>query len=185
MVGEDDREKELRSRVLVAFDLTSSTDCITYRHYHCTLSLSLCICKAGIMTSEDMINAYNDQWINLLDPLLAHLLKASQDKKFVCEAAEKALVAMTTLVSPALLLPQLQPYFKTRNPQIPAKSSMCFCRSVLRLLSQTTAIIGLEGIKACGIDKLIQTAASQLCDEILESREATRVLLLELEIVYK
>ncbi|KAK4767747.1 hypothetical protein SAY87_002888 [Trapa incisa] len=84
---------------------------------------------------------------------------------------------MTTLVSPALLLPQLQPYFKTRNPQIPAKSSMCFCRSVLRL--------GLEGIKACGIDKLIQTAASQLCDQILESREATRVLLLELEIVYK
>lgn len=66
--------------------------------------------------------------------LVQLLLKSSQDKKFVCEAAERALVAMTTWVSPALLLPKLQPYLKNRNPRIRAKASMCFSRSVPRLV---------------------------------------------------
>ncbi|KAK4782188.1 hypothetical protein SAY86_016290 [Trapa natans] len=136
------------------------------------------VCKTAIMTSTDIINAYNDQLINFLDPLLVQLLlKASQDKKFVCEAAEKALVAMTTWVSPTLLLPKLQPYLKNRNPRIRAKASVCFCRSVPHL--------GMEGIKAYGIDKLIQTAASQLSDQLPESREAARTLLLELQTMYK
>lgn len=44
---------------------------------------------------------------------------------------------------------------------------------------------GVEGIKAYGIDKLIQTAASQLSDQLPESREAARGLLLELQTVYQ
>lgn len=68
--------------------------------------------------------------------LVQLLLKSSQDKRFVCEAAEKALVAMTTWVSPILLLPKLQPYLKNRNPRIRAKASMCFSRSVPRLVRQ-------------------------------------------------
>ena len=66
--------------------------------------------------------------------LLQLLLKSSQDKRFVCEAAEKALVAMTTSFSPELLLPKLEPYLKHRNPRIRAKASTCFCRSVQRLV---------------------------------------------------
>ena len=66
--------------------------------------------------------------------LLQLLLKSSQDKRFVCEAAEKALVAMTSSFSPALLLPKLEPFLKNRNPRIRAKASMCFCRSVPRLV---------------------------------------------------
>lgn len=62
------------------------------------------------------------------------LLKSSQDKRFVCEAAERALVAMTTWISPLLLLPKLQPYLKNRNPRIRAKAAMCFSRSVPRLV---------------------------------------------------
>ncbi|PKI55220.1 uncharacterized protein LOC116215389 [Punica granatum] len=136
------------------------------------------VCKTGIMTSTDIFHAYNDQLIDFLDPLLVQLLlKSSQDKKFVCEAAEKALVAMTSSVSPTLLLPKLQPHLKHRNPRIRAKASVCFCRSVLRL--------GIEGIKTYGIDKLIQTAASQLSDQLPESREAARTLLLELQTVYE
>ncbi|XP_030530818.1 uncharacterized protein LOC115741194 [Rhodamnia argentea] len=136
------------------------------------------LCKTAIMTSADMFHAYNDQLIDFLDPLLVQLLlKASQDKKFVCEAAERALISMTTWVSPSLLLPKLQPYLKHRNPRVRAKASMCFSRSVPRL--------GIEGIKAYGIDNLIQTAASQLSDQLPESREAARALLLELQSVYE
>ncbi|KAI6671265.1 hypothetical protein NL676_006150 [Syzygium grande] len=136
------------------------------------------LCKTAIMTSADMFHAYNDQLIDYLDPMLVQLLlKASQDKKFVCEAAERALISMTTWVSPSLLLPKLQPYLKNRNPRIRAKASMCFSRSVPRL--------GIEGIKAYGIDNLIQTAASQLSDQLPESREAARTLLLELQSVYE
>ena len=44
---------------------------------------------------------------------------------------------------------------------------------------------GIEGIKSYGIDKLVQTAASQLSDQLPESREAARVLALELQSVYE
>ncbi|XP_054800309.1 uncharacterized protein LOC129304611 [Prosopis cineraria] len=136
------------------------------------------LCKTAIMTSADIFSAYNDLIIDFLDPLLVQLLlKSSQDKRFVCEAAERALIAMTTWISPTSLLPKLQPHLKNRNPRIRAKASMCFSRSVPRL--------GAEGIKAYGIDKLIQVAASQLSDQLPESREAARTLLLELQNVYE
>ncbi|CAL5370557.1 unnamed protein product [Camellia sinensis] len=136
------------------------------------------VCKTSIMTSADIFSAYGDHITDSLDPLLVQLLlKSSQDKRFVCEAAERALIAMTTWVSPILLLPKLHPNLKNRNPRIRAKASMCFCRSVLGL--------GVEGIKAYGIDKLIQIAASQLSDQLPESREAARILLLELQTVYE
>lgn len=136
------------------------------------------VCKTAIMTSADIFNSYSDHIIDLLDPLLVQLLlKSSQDKRFVCEAAEKALAVMTTRVSATLLLPKLQPYLKNRNPRIRAKASICFSKSVSQL--------GLEGIKSYGIDKLIQDAASQLSDQLPESREAARSLLLELQTVYE
>ncbi|XP_059643715.1 uncharacterized protein LOC132285544 [Cornus florida] len=136
------------------------------------------VCKTAIMTSSDIFSAYSDDIIDSLDPLLVQLLlMSSQDKRFVCEAAERALIAMTTWVPPILLLPKLQPYLKNRNPRIRAKASMCFCQSVPRL--------GTEGIKAYGIDKLIQIAASQLSDQLPESRIAARTLLLELQVVYQ
>ncbi|KAJ9152471.1 hypothetical protein P3X46_026032 [Hevea brasiliensis] len=136
------------------------------------------VCKTAIMTSADLFNAYNDHLIDSLDPLLVQLLlKSSQDKRFVCEAAERALVAMTTWVSPTMLLAKLQPYLKNKNPRIRAKASMCLSRSIPRL--------GVEGIKSYGFDKLILVAASQLSDQLPESREAARTLLLELQTVYE
>ncbi|CAI9758608.1 unnamed protein product [Fraxinus pennsylvanica] len=136
------------------------------------------VCKTAIMTSADLFKAYSDDIINSLDPLLVQLLlKSSQDKRFVCEAAESALKVLTTWVSPVLLLPKLEPYIKNRNPRIRAKASMCICRSVPRL--------GVDGIEAFGIDKLIQIGASQLSDRLPESRDAARTLLLELQSVYE
>nr|XP_043634413.1 uncharacterized protein LOC122605522 [Erigeron canadensis]XP_043634415.1 uncharacterized protein LOC122605522 [Erigeron canadensis] len=135
------------------------------------------VCKTSIMTSADIFKAFGDQVIDLLDPLLVQLLlKSSQDKRFVCDAAEKALMALTTWVSALLLLPKLLPHLKNRNPRIRAKASMCFSRSVPRL--------GTEEMKTYGMDKLIQIAASQLSDQLPESREAARALLLELQTAY-
>ncbi|KAI7731167.1 hypothetical protein M8C21_006575 [Ambrosia artemisiifolia] len=136
------------------------------------------VCKTGIMTCADVFKAFGDKIIDFLDPLFVQLvLKSSQDKRFVCDAAEKALVALTTWVSPVLLLPKLQPYLKNRNPRIRAKASMCFSRSVRGL--------GVDEIKSYGIDKLIQIAAAQLSDQLPESREAARALLLELQTAYE
>ncbi|KAL1205966.1 hypothetical protein V5N11_018043 [Cardamine amara subsp. amara] len=136
------------------------------------------VCKTACMTSADIFSAYNNHITDLLDPLLTQLLlKSSQDKRFVCEAAEKALTAMTKYVSPTLLLPKLQPCLKNRNPRIRAKASLCFSRSVPRL--------GVEGIEEYGIDKLVQAAASQLSDQLPESREAARTVLLVLQTVYE
>ncbi|CAL9128969.1 unnamed protein product [Musa acuminata var. zebrina] len=135
------------------------------------------VCKTAIMASADIFKAYNDMVIDSFDPLLVQLLlKSSQDKRFVCEAAEAALIAMTTWISPMLLLPKLLPHLTNRNPRIRAKASMCFSRSVPRL--------GMEGIRAYGIDKLIQIAASQLSDQLPESREAARALAMQLQTIY-
>ncbi|KAL3344672.1 hypothetical protein AABB24_023893 [Solanum stoloniferum] len=136
------------------------------------------VCKTAIMTSADIFKAYCDSIVASIDPLLVQLLlKSSQDKRFVCEAAEKALISMTTWVSPVLLLPKLQPYLKNKNPRIRAKASMYISRSVPHL--------GADGIKTYGIEKLIQLAASQLSDKLPESREAARALLLDLQNVYE
>ncbi|KAM3250668.1 hypothetical protein P3L10_004738 [Capsicum annuum] len=84
------------------------------------------VCKTAIMTSADIFKAYRDSIVDSTDPLLVQLLwKSSQDKRFVCEAAEKALISMPTWVSPVLLLPKLQPYLNNKNPRIRAKASMC------------------------------------------------------------
>lgn len=44
---------------------------------------------------------------------------------------------------------------------------------------------GIEGIREYGIEKLVQAASSQLSDQLPESREAARTVLLELQTGYK
>ncbi|XP_076927930.1 uncharacterized protein LOC143591670 [Bidens hawaiensis] len=167
------------------------------------------VCKTAIMTCADIFKAYGDLITDSLDPLFVQLLlKSSQDKRFVCEAAEKALIDLTIWVSPILLLPKLQPYVKNRNPRIRAKAAMCVSRSVPRMVSDHVdflisyyyycyyyyylflclfcfLISGVDGIKDYGIDKLIKMASSQLSDQLPESREASRALILELQTAYE
>jgi hypothetical protein len=66
--------------------------------------------------------------------LLQLLLKASQDKRFVCEEAERTLRGMTTSISPQPMLQKLQPYVNHRNPRVRAKAAMCMYNSVSRLV---------------------------------------------------
>ncbi|KAK3123972.1 hypothetical protein QOZ80_8AG0638760 [Eleusine coracana subsp. coracana] len=136
------------------------------------------VCKTALMTCADVFKAYGDLMVDSIDLLLVQLfLKASQDKRFVCEAAEAALISMTSWISPSLLLPRMQPYLKNRNPRVRAKASVCFSKSVPRL--------DVDGIKEYGMDKLIQVAATQLSDQLPESREAARSLALELQAFYE
>uniref|UniRef100_A0ACD5Y7W0 Uncharacterized protein n=1 Tax=Avena sativa TaxID=4498 RepID=A0ACD5Y7W0_AVESA len=136
------------------------------------------LCKTALMTCADIFKAYGELMANSVDLLLMPLfLKSSQDKRFVCEAAEAALISMTSWISPSVLLPKMQPYLKNRNPRIRAKASVCFSKSVPRL--------GVEGIKEYGMEKLIQVAATQLSDQLPESREAARKLSLELQAFYE
>lgn len=131
------------------------------------------LCKTAIMASTDFFKSYQDQMLDLLDPLLLQLLlKASQDKRFVCEEAEKALVAMTSWISPNPLLLKLKPCLQHRNPRVRAKASSCVCRSVSKL--------GSKGIKDFGLETLIRMGASQLNDQLPEAREAARQLVMEI-----
>jgi hypothetical protein len=66
--------------------------------------------------------------------LLQLLLKASQDKRFVCEEAERTLAGMTTSISPQPMLQKLQPYVSHRNPRVRAKAAVCVYKSVSRLV---------------------------------------------------
>ncbi|CAH2055364.1 unnamed protein product [Thlaspi arvense] len=137
--------------------------------------------KTACMTSADIFSSYNDHIIDQLDPLLTQLLlKSSQDKRFVCEAAEKALVAMTTHVSPTLLLPCL----KNRNPRIRCAFPQVFSEWYTSLNKNNHSCSGIEGIREYGFEKLVQATASQLSDQLPESREAARTVLLELQTVY-
>ncbi|XP_047093886.1 uncharacterized protein LOC124706183 isoform X2 [Lolium rigidum] len=136
------------------------------------------LCKTALMTCADIFKAYGELMVDSIDLLLMPLfLKSSQDKRFVCEAAEAALTSMTSWISPSVLLPKMQPYLKNRNPRIRAKASVCFSNSVPRL--------GVEGVKEYGMDKLVQVAATQLSDQLPESREAARKLSLELQAFYE
>jgi len=122
------------------------------------------------MTCADIFKAYGDLMVDSIDPLVSiavHLkfilltiirslktsfcqllhyqlvqlfLKASQDKRFVCEAAEAALISMTNWISPLLPLPRMQPYLKNKNPRIRAKASVCFRKSVPRLVSEISCM---------------------------------------------
>lgn len=64
--------------------------------------------------------------------LLQLLLKASQDKKFVCEEAEKALNAMVEFFTPLPLLKKLQVYVSHSNPRIRAKAAISISNCVAK-----------------------------------------------------
>ena len=130
------------------------------------------------MTCAEIFKAYGELMMDSVDLLLMLLfLKSSQDKRFVCEAAEAALMSMTSWISPSVLLSKLQPYLKHKSPRIRAKASVCFSKSVPWL--------GFEGIKEYEIDKLIQVTSTQLSDQLHESREVARKLSLDLQAFYQ
>lgn len=138
------------------------------------------LCKTSIMAASDVFTAYRDK---LLEPtssgvfdqlLLQLLLKASQDKRFVCEEADKALKSMVQSITPLPLLHKLQAYVNHSNLRIRAKAAVSISNCVSRM--------GLEELEEFGLVPLVQVAANLLNDRLPEAREAARSITMS---VYK
>ncbi|GAB2245439.1 hypothetical protein Droror1_Dr00000932 [Drosera rotundifolia] len=131
------------------------------------------LCKTSIMASSDVFSAYGDKLLQLdgesdgFDQLVFQLLlKSSQDKRFVCEEADKALKSMVHAVSPPLLLKKLKTYIGHSNLRVRAKAAVCISRCVSKMT--------LEELKDYGSASLLQMAAELLNDRLPEAREAAR-----------
>lgn len=66
--------------------------------------------------------------------LLQLLMKASQDKKFVCEEADKALNTMVNSVSRLSLLRKLKAYVRHSNPRVRAKAAVSTSNCVSKMV---------------------------------------------------
>eukprot|EP00850_Spirogloea_muscicola_P004788 SM000021S06421 [mRNA] locus=s21:120546:122770:- [translate_table: standard] len=116
------------------------------------------LCKTAIMVTADLLAAYADGMLDYIDQILPHLLmKASQDKQFVCEEAARTLQSMTTALSPGPLLMKLQHLVQHRNPRVRAKATVA--------LQQTAAKLGADGLAKWGLDALVKIAASKNLQE--------------------
>lgn len=129
------------------------------------------LCKTSIMAASDIFSAFGDKLLDstsdALDNLVLQLLmKASQDKKFVCEEADRALNTMVESITPLPLLQKLKTYVKHTNPRIRAKAAISISICVTKM--------GLEGMKELGLVSLVQVAAGLLNDRLPEAREAAR-----------
>ncbi|KAF2289175.1 hypothetical protein GH714_029234 [Hevea brasiliensis] len=128
--------------------------------------------KAPLPLSADAAIDYSSENLKAIpDPeskiqLLQLLLKASQDKRFVCEEADKALSAMVRSMTPLHLLHKLRAYVSHANLRVRAKVAICISNSVSNM--------DLEGMKEFGLVSLVQMAANLLNDRLPEAREAAR-----------
>lgn len=138
------------------------------------------LCKTSIMAAADIFVAYRDK---LMEPTLAGgfdnlllqlLLKASQDKRFVCEEADKTLNSMVQSLTPLPLLHNLQKYARHSNPRVRAKAAISISNCVSRM--------SFEDLQEFGLVSLVQVAANLLNDRLPEAREAARSITMS---VYK
>lgn len=67
--------------------------------------------------------------------LLQLLLKSSQDKRFVCEEADKTLNTMVQSLTPLPLLHNLQKYARHFNPKVRAKAAISISSCVSRMVT--------------------------------------------------
>lgn len=130
------------------------------------------LCKTSVMASADIFKAFGDELFESPNSdafdnvLLQLLLKASQDKKFVCEEADKALKAMVESMTPLPLLHKLHTYVKHSNMRIRAKAAISISHCVSKM--------ELDGMKEFGFVSLVQIAVNLLNDRLPEAREAAR-----------
>ncbi|XP_047332637.1 TOG array regulator of axonemal microtubules protein 1 [Impatiens glandulifera] len=135
------------------------------------------LCKTSIMTSSDIFTSFNQVLLN--DPtisdsfdalLLQLLLKASQDKKFVCEEADKTLNIAVKSMSPLPLLHKLRTYVTHSNMRIRAKVAVTISNCISKM--------GVEEMKEFGLQPMIKLAAVLLNDRLPAAREAARSIVM-------
>ncbi|XP_030463121.2 uncharacterized protein LOC115682902 [Syzygium oleosum] len=136
------------------------------------------LCKTSIMAASDVFKAYGDKLLDAanssaLDQMLLQLLlKASQDKRFVCEEADRALSAMVGSLTPLPLLHKLRPYVSHFNLRVRAKAAVS--------ISYCVSKMGLEKMKEFGLASLLQMAVELLNDRLPEAREAARSMVVSM-----
>ncbi|KAH0730625.1 hypothetical protein KY285_003850 [Solanum tuberosum] len=130
------------------------------------------LCKTSVMASADIFKAFGDELFESSNSdafdnvILQLLLKASQDKKFVCEEADKTLKAMVESMTPLPLFHKLHTYVKHSNMRIRAKAAISISHCVSKM--------ELDGMKEFGFVSLVQIAVNLLNDRLPEAREAAR-----------
>ncbi|KAM0900706.1 hypothetical protein ACQ4PT_020522 [Festuca glaucescens] len=129
------------------------------------------VLKTSVMACTDVFNAFGNlissASSDAFDKLLLQLLlKASQDKRFVAEEAEKAMRAMATSMPPLPLLKKLKSYVHHANLRVRAKASVAMAHCVARM--------EIETMKEFGLSALLQVSAELLNDRLPEAREAAR-----------
>ncbi|KAJ8509741.1 hypothetical protein OPV22_000175 [Ensete ventricosum] len=133
------------------------------------------LCKTSIMASADIFHCFGHLLLFTTEKnsfgqlLLQLLLKASQDKRFLCDEAEKALEKMAVSVSPLPLLKELQSYVHHANHRVRAKAAVAMSKCVSKM--------GIEVMKGFGLTTLLQVAAELLSDRLPEAREAARSII--------
>ncbi|XP_015062173.1 TOG array regulator of axonemal microtubules protein 1 [Solanum pennellii] len=130
------------------------------------------LCKTSVMASADIFKAFGDELFESStsdafdNVILQLLLKASQDKKFVCEEADKTLKAMVESMTPLPLFHKLHTYVKHSNMRIRAKAAISISHCVSKM--------ELDRMKEFGFVSLVQMAVNLLNDRLPEAREAAR-----------
>ncbi|VAH84155.1 unnamed protein product [Triticum turgidum subsp. durum] len=129
------------------------------------------VLKTSVMACTDVFtgfgNLISSASADAFDKLLLQLLlKASQDKRFVCEEAEKAMRAMATSMPPLPLLRKLKSYVHHANLRVRAKAAVAMAHCAARM--------DVETMKEFGLPALLQVAAELLNDRLPEAREAAR-----------
>ncbi|XP_008801091.3 uncharacterized protein LOC103715289 [Phoenix dactylifera] len=133
------------------------------------------LCKTSIMACTDIFHSFGNILLSTSEEsafdqlLLQLLLKASQDKRFVCEEAEKSLEKMAVSVPPLPLLKKLQSYVNHSNLRVRAKAAVAISKCVSKM--------GIEVMKAFGLAALLQMSAELLNDRLPEAREAARSII--------
>ncbi|CAN1298459.1 TOG array regulator of axonemal microtubules protein 1 [Linum perenne] len=135
------------------------------------------LCKTSIMASSDIVSAYGDKLLDsttdAFDSLLLQLLlKSSQDKKFVCEEADRALNSMVRSITPLSLLQKLKIYGSHSNLRVRAKAAV--------YISSAVAKMGLEAMTEFGLVPLVKMGIALLSDKLPEAREAARKIVVSI-----
>ncbi|KVH91587.1 TOG array regulator of axonemal microtubules protein 1 [Cynara cardunculus var. scolymus] len=132
--------------------------------------------KTSIMASSDLFKSYGDKLLESTTSdavnhmILQLLLKASQDKKFVCEEAERSLNTMVVSTTPIPLLQKLKGYVNHGNMRVRAKAAVSISRCVSKM--------EMEELRDYGLVSLVQMSAELLKDRLPEAREAARSIVL-------
>nr|XP_043629696.1 TOG array regulator of axonemal microtubules protein 1 [Erigeron canadensis] len=141
------------------------------------------LCKTAIMAASDLFKSYGDKLLEFTasdavdQMMLQLLLKASQDKKFVCEEAERTLNTMVVSTTPIPLLHKLKVYVSHGNMRVRAKAAVSISHCVSKM--------EMGEMREYGLISLIQMSAELMKDRLPEAREAARGIVLLINKVVK